>query len=145
MAAISVPRRRSTPVPLPGSGWLNRWVVGAVAVLGLAGVLPVLQNSVVTSRGFTVQRIDTEQAQVQREISVLQSEVAALTSLQRVLARAEALGFAAPIEAPIYVAIDEPGPAPVRIPSEYLPAPVRSHGGDVPWWQTVLSWVGLGE
>ncbi len=146
MAAISIPRRRSGPVSLaPNPGWLNRWVVAALAVLAAAGTLPVLQNSTVTSRGFNVQRIDGNQARVQQQISVLEADIAQLTSLQRVMTRAAELGFGSSGDPPLYVTVDQPGPPPARIPSEYLPTPVRSHGGGVPWWQSLLAVAGLGE
>jgi len=145
MAAINHPygQRRSLPVPvrLPG---INGWVLAAIVVAGLAAMLPVLQNSTATSRGFQVQRLDAEQTRINGELRLLEADVAQLTSLPRIQRRAAEIGLG-PGETPIYVTITEPGPAPAKIPSEYLPGPAPKTDEPESWWQSLLKWVHLGQ
>jgi len=142
MAAINHPlghARRGLPLRTP-FGRPNWWVIAGVAVVGLAAMLPVLQNSAATSEGFGAQRYQAQQAQLKSQISVLESEVASLTSLSRIQRRAEEMGLG-PSENPIFVSVDEPGPAPAKIPSEYLPSPVVTQDEPAPWWESLFGWL----
>ncbi len=141
MAAINLPR---PPLPFPGVR-LNWWIVWGVAVLGIGGTLPVLQNSATTSRGFEIRDLQAEQAQLRTDISLLEGDVARLTSLERVERRANELGMAPSAEAPLFVTVDTPGPSPARIPSEYLPSPEATSLVADPWWRAVLSWLSIGD
>lgn len=145
MAAINhpIPQSRRIPVPVRLGG-INWWVLGAIAVLGVGATLPVLQNSTATSRGFEVQALQARQDQLQSEIKQIESEVAQLTSLQRIQRRAETLGLV-PGTDPIYIEVSEPGPAPAKIPSEYLPGPVHEADEPDPWWKSLLGWLSLGN
>ncbi|MCC6383254.1 MAG: hypothetical protein IT304_12165 [Dehalococcoidia bacterium] len=145
MAAINHPLGHARRVPLPGRpAQVNWWVLAAVFVLGLGAMLPVLQNSTATSRGFDAQRLQLDQARVNGEIRELESEVASLTSLDRIQHRAEEIGLG-PGDPPVFVNVGEPGPAPAKIPSEYLPGPVPTTEEPDPWWRSLLSWVSLGN
>jgi hypothetical protein len=139
MAAINHPfpqARRGAPLPF-GAGRINWWVLGAFAVFGVGALLPVLQNSTATTRGFDVQRLEAQQALVAAEIRALEADVAALQSLSRIEQRARELGLV-PGTDPVYITVDVPGPAPARIPSEYLPRPTASGDGPAPWWQSLI-------
>ncbi|MCC7364884.1 MAG: hypothetical protein IT303_10985 [Dehalococcoidia bacterium] len=145
MAAINhpLPHHRRLPIPVrPGA--INWWVIGAIAVFGVGAALPVIQNSTATSRGFDVQRLEAQQVQLNGDIRQIESEVAALTSLQRIERRAGDIGLV-PGSNPIYIEVSEPGPAPAKIPAEYLPGPVRAADEPEPWWRSLLSWVSLGN
>lgn len=131
-------------MPFPGVR-LNWWIVWGVVVLGLGGTLPVLQSSAATSRGFEIRGIEAEQAQLRTDISLLEGDVARLTSLERVERRARELGMTAPFEAPLFVTVDTPGPSPARIPSEYLPSHEVTHRVADPWWRGVISWLSIGD
>ena len=145
MAAINPPsgQRRSLPVPvrLPA---FNGWVLAAIVIAGLAAMLPVLQNSTATSRGFDVQRLQNEQTRINGDIRLLEADVAQLTSLPRIQRRAAEIGLG-PAETPIYVTIDEPGPAPAKIPAEYLPGPAPKTDEPESWLHSLLKWVRLGQ
>ncbi len=144
MAAINLPQpRRGVPVPLV-SGQVNLWVLAALAVVGIAALLPVLQNSTATTRGFDVQRLTAEGVQLRSDISFTESEVASLTSMARIKQRAAEIGLV-PGDTPYYISVTEPGPAPAKIPSEYLPGPVPSKDRPAPWWRSLFSWVALGN
>lgn len=144
MAAINHPlgsARRGAPLPLP-VGQPNWWVLGALCLLGLSAMLPVLQNSAATSNGFKIQQSQTDIARLNGDIRLLESDVAQLTSLSRIQRRATEIGLS-PGDNPIFVVIDQPGPAPAKIPSEYLPAPTPRRGEPEPWWRSLFSRVPL--
>src|SRR5690606_30720531 len=113
MAAINhpLPRHRRLPgLPVPvRPGAINWWVLGAFAVFGFGAMLPVLQNSTATSRGFDVQQLGAQQARLNGEIRQIESDVAMLTSHDRIARRAGDIGLV-PGEDPIYVQVQEPGP-----------------------------------
>lgn len=127
-------------------GRINRWVVGAVLLAAVSAALPVLQSSSATSRGFDVQALNAQRAQLEAEITLLETDVARLTSLARIERRAKEIGLV-PADAlgvePVYVTVDEPGPVPAKIPAEYLPEPSVEREGLVPWWRSLLDWLPL--
>jgi len=146
VAAINRPLpgvQRGIPVPF-GFGPINWWIVGALGVFAVGALLPVLQNSGATSRGFDVQRLQGDETRLNSDIRVVESEVASLTSLNRITQRAAEIGLG-PAIAPYYVTVDEPGPSPAKVPSEYLPGPAPKGGQPDPWWRSLLSWVPLGK
>lgn len=145
MAAINHPlgHRRSLPLSIPAPR-LNWWVIWAIAVFGVGAMLPVLQNSAATSQGFNVQKLQAEQSRLNGEIQVLEADVAQLSSLGRIQRRATEIGMI-PGDRPIYVQVQEPGPAPAKLPAEYLPRPVRKPDVPVSWWRSLFSWVPLGN
>jgi hypothetical protein len=145
MAAINHPIPQPRRIPLPvRHGSINWWVLGAMLVFGIGATLPVLQNSTATSRGFEVQALQAQENQLNGDIKQIESDVAQLTSLQRIQRRAEALGLVPGVD-PIYIEVTEAGPAPAKIPSEYLPEPV--HQADEPdsWWKSLFGWLSLGN
>ena len=139
MAAINHPlghgRRLPLPVPFGKPNW---WVLSAVAVAGLGAMLPVIQNSTATSRGFDIQRDAVRQAKLNGEISLVESDVARLTSLNRIERRAREIGLG-PTDNPIYIKIDEAGPAPAKIPSEYLLPAAPSAVMPDSWWRSLVN------
>ncbi len=141
MAAINLPRPSAA---FPGVR-LNWWLVWGVVVLGVGGTLPVLQSSAATSRGFEIRDLEAEQAQLRTDISLLEGDVARLTSLDRIERRAHELGMVESIEAPLFVTVDTPGPGPARIPSEYLPGQAAVRREAEPWWRAILSWLSIGD
>ena len=144
MAAINRPFPQQRRLPLPQRPAINWWVLGALFVFGFGATLPVIQNSSATTRGFEVQALQAQQQQLNGDIKQLESDVATLTSLQRIERRATELGLE-PGTDPIYIEVSEPGPAPAKIPSEYLPEPVRVPEGLDPWWKSLISWLSFGN
>jgi hypothetical protein len=147
VAAVNFPRPGAgRPLHLPvGGGSVSPWVVAALLVFGAGALLPVLQNSTATTRGFDVQRLEDQQARLKSDIRLTESEIAGLTSLSRIETRARDIGLEPPLIPPIYLSIDEPGPSPARIPSEYLARPVSGQVKPEPWWRSLLGWVALGK
>ncbi|MGK2963984.1 MAG: hypothetical protein ACSLFM_00060 [Tepidiformaceae bacterium] len=150
MATINHPLPRGSRRPLPGRlprlfprfPAPNWWVLSSVAVLGIGAMLPVIQNSAATTRGFETQALQVERARIQGDIRVLESDVATLTSLDRVRQRAAELGLG-PATSPIFVEVDEAGPAPAKIPAEHLPAPTSPRGEGESWWRSLIGWLPL--
>ena len=64
-----------------------------MAVVSASAMLPVLQSSWTTTRGFQAQELEARQASLNGDIRQLESEVASLTSLNRIERRAAALGL----------------------------------------------------
>ncbi len=143
MAAINHPLRHGRrAIPAPSFGKPNWWVAGAIILAVFSATLPVIQNSETTSRGFEVQSLQAEQASLRGDIGLLESDVARLTSLTRIQRRATQIGLI-PAADPVYVNVDEPGPAPAKIPAEYLPAPAPRAQGSTPWWRSITEWLPL--
>lgn len=141
MAAIQHPLggiRRPLGIPIPGPR-VNWGLVAALTLLLVAALLPVLQNSLVTSQGFNVQASQREQARIRAEISLLEADIARLTSQSRIERRAQEIGLI-PSANPIYITVQEPGPAPAKLPAEYLPAPTPEPGPADSWWKSLLRW-----
>jgi hypothetical protein len=135
MAAINHPlgnARRGLPLRTP-SGRLNPGLLAAIAFTALAALLPVVQNSTATSRGFDIQSSQRQEAQLIGEIGLL-------TSLTRIERRAREIGLV-PIPDPIFITVNEPGPAPAQLPSEYLPRPEARVVSSTPWWKSLVSWL----
>lgn len=142
MAAINHPlghARRGMPLPgVPGR--LQFWLVAAIGLAGLCALLPVVQNSVATSRGFDIQASQRQETLLNGEIGLLEADVAELTSLARIERRAKEIGLA-PVVDPIYVTVNEPGPAPAKLPSEYLPQEETRPVSSAPLWKSLVSWL----
>ena len=142
MAAINHPlgnTRRGLPLRTP-SGRLNPGLLAVIAFTALAALLPVVQNSTATSRGFDIQSSQRQEAQLVGEIGLLEGEVASLTSLTRIERRAREIGLV-PVPDPIFITVNEPGPAPAQLPSEYLPRPEARVVSSTPWWKSLVSWL----
>jgi len=116
----------------------GRWVAAGVAIIGVGAMLPVLQKSTLTSRGFLLQQHQAEQARLTSEIHLLEADVARLTSQERLERRAHQIGLI-PAEDPLYIDVSVPGPEPAKIPAEFLPPREPTVEDPAPWWRSLLS------
>jgi hypothetical protein len=142
VAAINHPlghARRGRPLP-SAPGRLQVWLVLAIGFAGISALLPVVQNSVATSRGFDIQAAQRQETQLNGEIGLLEADVASLTSLTRIERRAREIGLL-PVDDPIYVTVKEAGPAPAKLPPEYLPKDDTRPVSSSPWWKSLFSWL----
>ncbi|MEO8539817.1 MAG: hypothetical protein ABI577_08770 [bacterium] len=142
MAAIHHPlgnARRGLPIPATNAR-LNLWLALAIGLAAVSALLPVVQNSLATSRGFDLQSSQRQEVQINGQIGVLESDVASLTSLARIERRAREIGLV-PVDDPVYVTVTEPGPAPAKLPSEYLPRATAKKASPAPWWKPLVNWL----
>ncbi len=126
----------------PAVAQANWWVIAAIILAGMSALLPVLQNSSATSRGYRVQSLQARQAELNGQIGELESEVARLTSQDRIERRALEIGLG-PSSNPIFITVEVPGPAPAKIPAELLPSPQPRAAGAEPWWRSLFRWLPL--
>ena len=143
MTAIGrpVPQTRGSRLPLPHVG-ANRWVVAGVLLVSASAMLPVFQNSSVTSRGLDLQSLEAEKDALRAEMSLLEADVARLTSLERIGRRAREIGLS-PAGTAFYVTVTEAGPAPAKIPAEYLPRSSEPRSEPAPWGRSLLEAIPL--
>ncbi len=142
----------SIPHPLRGLGTTEpreeaashprRWVAAGIILVGAAAMLPVLQKSTLTSRGFTLQEHQAEHARLLSEVGILETEVARLTSHERVERRAAQIGLF-PSEGAMFVHVDVPGPEPAKVPAEFLSPREPVTDDPEPWWRSLLGWLRL--
>jgi hypothetical protein len=143
MAGISRPLRlrdRALPHEQIGSAGGARWFVAGIVLLGLTAMLPVLQKSMVTSRGFELQQHEADLARVNAEVHLLEQQVAGLMSQERIERRAGQIGLF-PGQGAIYVQVSEPGPEPAKVPAELLAPATEEPQGSDPWWKPLVRWV----
>jgi hypothetical protein len=115
---------------------VNWWLLGAFMLIGATAMLPVVQTSSATTTGFDIDLLEAQAARLESEIAALETETALLRSLDRVEARAAELGLV-PVESPTYLSIDEPGPAPAKLPARFQPEPIAEPPDNEPWWSVL--------
>ncbi len=144
MAAINHPLGGQRRIPVAGGlGNVNWWLIGALIVAAAAAMLPVIQNSSATSEGFNLQAYQRQEASLRSDISLLEADVARLTSLKRIERRAREIGLVDATD-PIFVHVNEPGPAPAKLPAEYLPRLEPPRGEPASWWKPLVNWLPFG-
>ncbi len=143
MTAIDrpAPRTHGGRLSLPRFG-LSKWVLTGVLLAFASAMLPVFQNSSVTSRGLDRQSLEAAKDALRAEMSLLETDVARLTSLERIARRAREIGLF-PSGNAFYVTVTEAGPAPAKIPAEYLPRPSEPSSEPAPWWRSLLEAIPL--
>lgn len=129
-AERSALRTRPGILALPRLG-ARGWMIAGAALVAVSAMLPVFLNSVLTSRGLDLQDLHAERDALRAEMRELEADVARLTSIERVERRAREIGLL-PGARPIYVTIEEAGPAPPNVPAEYLPDPSERGSGAAP-------------
>ena len=137
--------------PLLGTGWghfkfprasINGWILAGTLIATASALLPVFQSSSVTSLGRDLQVLEAEKSMLRAEMSLVEADVARLTSLQRIGRRAREIGLFHGGNA-TYITVAEPGPAPAKIPAEYLPRPLEPSSMPTPWWRSLLEAIPL--
>lgn len=133
----AAPRNEGQQLSLPSL------VTICLVVIGLAGLLPLIQNSQVTSTSSDIRQLERARNDWEARLQELQAEIAFLGSLDRIEREArERLGMVPPSET-VYVIVDEPAPEAQLIPPRFLP-PKNEHPreGDS-WWETILGMLPL--
>ncbi len=114
----------------------------AALVVGIAALLPLVQTSLATSTGGNVSRLEQLREDWQARLHEQEVSVARLGSLDRIESAAKVrLKMVAP-DSVTYLRVDAPAPAPLKLPSRYLPdekGPVES--GSL--WEDFFGWLPL--
>lgn len=130
MTALEQPAPRSRGLPLPRLG-VSGWVIAGAIIVSAGALAPVIQNSIMTTQGRTIEVLQHEQKALHVEMRQLEAEIARLTSIERVARRAGEIGLVPNAQA-IYVTIGETGPEPPKIPAEHLPESLEPGSGLAP-------------
>lgn len=125
--------------PRPAAG-PSGWVAAGIVLVGASAMLPVLQKSTLTSRGFSLQEHQANAIALTSEIRGLESEVGRLTSRDRLALRAFQIGLRAP-DLALHVNVSVPGPEPAKIPIEFLPPQELTPEDPIPWWRSFVGWL----
>lgn len=128
-------RSRGTTLPV--------LLIGATLAVGVAGLLPLVQSSGVTTTGGRVWQLEQQRNDWQARLQEQEVEVAHLGSLERIEKEArERLKMAPPTEIH-YISVDVLGPAPNRIPSRFLDDRPKESGAGDNLWEEIASWLPL--
>lgn len=129
-AERSAPQARTGPFALPRLG-ARGWMAAGALLVAVSAMAPVFLNSAMTSQGLDLQDLRAERDALRAEMRGLEADVARLTSIERIERRAGEIGLL-PGPLAIYVTIGEAGPAPPKVPAEYLPGPSERGSGAAP-------------
>lgn len=114
-AAAGVYRPRSSRVPR------LLLLALALAVLGVVGLLQVLQTSHAATAGYGLRALEQERSQLAAEIRLIEAEIAGVARLELVHAAAiERLGMVAPAQT-MRVAVGVDAPSVIPLPERYVP------------------------
>ena len=109
-----------------------------LVVIGLAGLLPLIQSSQVTSTSSNVRQLERASNDWEARLQELQAEVAFLGSLDRIEKEArERLGMVPPSET-IYITVDTPAPETQLVPLRFLPPKNEQPPQEDSWWESLL-------
>jgi cell division protein FtsL len=106
----------------------------AAVIVGLAGLLPLVQSSGTTTTAGNISQLQQEREDWQARLQEEQLKVAQLGSLSNVDQQARTrLHMVAPANVQ-YVRVDAAAPVPQHLPSRFLPQPIpQSHAGSSLW------------
>jgi cell division protein FtsL len=111
----------------------RRAIVIAFFIAIAIALLQVAQTSGFAHTGQTMQRLETQKADLRAQVHELEAEVAALSSLERTeRAARERLGMG-PARAVEFLQVGVPAPSGVLLPRP-LVGPVSTETDDDPWW-----------
>lgn len=94
-----------------------------VALIALAILLPVMQNSDEAAQGYRIRSLQQQKADLDAQIYRTQSSIAQLGSLARVDSEARNRLGMIPATREVAVAVDVPQPSVRPLPNRYLPPP----------------------
>ncbi len=112
-------------------------------VIGVIGLLQVVQTSDATTTNFAIQRLEQKKLEAQTKVHQLEAQVAFLTSLARVEREAsERLGLEPPVaQQAVEVNVAWPAADQQRLPTRFVPGGevgAEGEAGESPWWRGLL-------
>jgi cell division protein FtsL len=125
----------STPV---ASTWAPRRAIAAAFTTVVAiALLQVAQSSSFAHTGQNIQRLEQEKSALTAEVHLLEAEIAALASLERVERHARERLAMLPPRRTDHLSVDVAAPDGFLLPRP-LTAEHSGHSDGGPWWQTLL-------
>ena len=111
-------------------------------IVGVAALLPLVQTSLATSTGGNVSHLEDLREDWQARLHEQEVSVAELGSLDRIEREAKSrLKMVVP-DSVTYLTVDAPPPAPLRLPSRFLPDKKESiESGSL--WEDLFGWIPL--
>jgi len=127
------PRARGRPLGMPAV------LTIAIVAVGLAALLPLLQNSRAINTGHDIRQLERQRNDWEARSHELEAEIASLVALDRIEKEArERLHMEAP-ERTVYLTVDVASPASQPVPDRFLPpAKQESVKENQSWWQSIL-------
>lgn len=142
MAAIDRPALRpSSAAAARRLGNVGPGLLLAFAALSLLGLLLVSQAGDATSTGYAIRRLEQERQDWDARVRQLESEVAALTALDRVEREARQRLGLVPAQERVYLPVPVPPPEQQLVPRRYFLLPEEEHLAEYSgrsWWQSLL-------
>ena len=111
----------------------------ALVVVGLAGLLPLLQSIRTTTTGHNIGELERQRNDWEARTHELEAEIASLAALDRIEYEAhQRLGMEEP-QRTLHLTVDVASPESQPIPDRFLP-PERQESAeaDQSWWQSLL-------
>jgi hypothetical protein len=96
-------------------------LTATLALVAVAILLPVMQNSDEAAQGYRIRTLDRQRTDLEAQIYIAQSDIARLGSLARTDGEARARLGMVPATREVNVTVSEPVPDVHRIPNGYLP------------------------
>jgi cell division protein FtsL len=113
-------------------------VIICVVVIGIAGLLPLLLSSKVTSTSSDIRQLERVRNDWQARTQELEAEIAVLGSLDRIEKEArDRLGMVPPGET-VYITVDQPAPEKQIVPLRFLPPEKEQPRQEESWWESIL-------
>lgn len=119
---------------------ISRFTVASFALLlvGVVGLVQVLQTTQVAATGYDVRALEREQQNLDADIRLLEAQIATSSNLDRIQKDATTrLGMVRP-QQKVRVAEDQPAPTVVPLPRRYVPTQERLKPPAIAWWERVL-------
>jgi len=128
----AAPRNERRQLSLPSL------VTICLVVIGMAGLLPLIQSSRATSTSSDVRALERVRNDWDARIQELQAEIATLGSLDRIETEARGrLGMVPPSET-VYIVVDQPPPEAQLVPLRFMPPAKAQTQHDDSWWESIL-------
>ena len=131
-------RERAAPRSEGRQPGLPSLVIICVVVIGIAGLLPLLLSSKVTSTSSDIRQLERVRNDWQARTQELQAEIAVLGSLDRIEKEARGrLGMVPPGET-VYITVDQPAPEKQIAPLRFLPPEKDQSHQEESLWESIL-------
>src|SRR5438105_15561912 len=113
----------------------------AAMVIGLAALLPLVQNSGATTTAGKITQMEQQKTADQAKLRELELNVATLGSLDRIEHEAKTrLQMETPKEVH-YLAVDAPPPEQRKLPSRFLPEEQKQVQAGSSFWKSMFGWL----